>query len=99
MLYKLGFREESVKSFIDSLELINKTLLKFRKSIINELRLPKDLKKGRITELLINKGFCHQRLHQYNEALECYNEALKFNPEQYYAPYNKGYILAILGQI
>ncbi|MGF7117706.1 tetratricopeptide repeat protein [Methanobacterium oryzae] len=98
LLSKMGRKQESIKYYEDALELMDKNLLKFRKSKIKRIRLPESLWKIEITELLNQKGYLFYMLGQYDSALEYFNESLKINPNGYLSWANKAYALAKLGQ-
>lgn len=98
LLSKMGHKQESIKYYEDALELMDKNLLKFRKSKIKRIRLPESIWKIQITELLNQKGYLFHMLGQYDSALECFNESLKINPNGYLSWVNKAYSLAKLGQ-
>jgi len=96
LLYKLGFREDATEVYEDLLNPANERILKFRKSIVNKIRLPKKLWNWELNVRLMEKSAIHYQLHQYNEALECFNEILELNPEDIDALDIKGFSLAKL---
>ncbi len=48
------------------------------------------------TQDLFNKGIALANLHNFVEALACFNEILRFNPDDADVLYNKGVALAAL---
>lgn len=98
MLSRLGYKQKSVKYYEDSLEIVDKKVLKYKKSKLKKIRCPENIWNIELTELLAKKGIVHGRLHQYSEALESFNEVLKINSKDSMAWNGKGYLLAKLGQ-
>lgn len=98
LLSKLGYKQESIEYYKDSLELINKELLKYKKSTIKKIRFPNNLWNLELSGIWAKKGDIHYKLKQYNESLECFNEVLKLNSEFFLVWNNKSFLLAKLGQ-
>lgn len=98
ILSRIGYKQESMDYYMDSLESVNNELLKHHKSLIKKMSLSNDNRNRILLELWTLKGCIQIKLHQYPEALNSFNEALKLNPNKSMGWNNKGYALAKLGQ-
>ena len=98
ILSRIGYKQESMEYYVDSLESVNNDLLKHQKSLIKKMSVSNDNRNRMLLELWTLKGCIQIKLHQYPEALDSFSEALKLNPNNSMVWSNKGYALAKLGQ-
>ncbi|MBP2045273.1 tetratricopeptide repeat protein [Methanobacterium aggregans] len=98
ILSRIGYKQESMDYYVDSLESINNELLKHQKSLIKKMSVSNDNRNRMLLELWTLEGCIQIKLHQYPEALDSFSEALKLNPNKSMVWSNKGYALAKLGQ-
>jgi len=80
----------------DSLKILDKNLLEFKKSIIKRIKFPKDIRNYELALIWNSKGVIHLNIHQYAEALECFNNVTELNPERGMSWNSKAYALAKL---
>lgn len=98
ILLKIGYKQEAMDYYVNSLESVNNELLKHHKSLIKKMSVSNDNRNRILLELWTLKGCIQIKLHQYPEALDSFSEALKLNPNKSMGWNNKGYTLAKLGQ-
>lgn len=78
MLFEMENYPESISYFDDALAKIPQKKVRFRKGLQLMHLCTLD---NYLTELWIKKGKAHQKLQQYNVALECFEKALKLDPD------------------
>ena len=82
ILSKHGNYQEALVYYENSLEIYNK---KISDHISNKTKvqamLPEKMLNNILCEIYVNKGKAHQKLQENTKALECYNAALKLDPD------------------
>lgn len=77
LLSKQGNYLDAIEYYENSLEKMDKLLLKHKKSRLAKI-MPLTYGLG---EIWVNKGKTHQKLQQYTEALDSFNKALELEPD------------------
>jgi tetratricopeptide (TPR) repeat protein len=81
ILFKQGCYKESIEYYEYSLEIYNKKISDFNsKKLKGYMVLPEKILDYVLTEIWVNKGKAHKKLQETTKALECFNIALKLDP-------------------
>ena len=81
ILLKDGNYKESIEYYENSLEMYNKKIYEYDSDKIEQsMVLPEEIRNYVLIEIWVNKGKAHKKLQETTKALECFNTALKFDP-------------------
>ena len=82
VLFKDENYKESIEYYENSLELYNKKISKYNSNKFEGfVGLPVKIRNYVLTEIWVNKGKAHKKLQETTKALECFNTALKLDPD------------------
>ncbi len=82
ILFKQGNYKESIEYYENSLEIYNKKLSDYNSNTLKGyIILPEKIRKYVLIEIWVNKGKAHKKLQETTKALECFNTALKLDPD------------------
>ena len=82
LLFKQGNYKESIDYYENSLEIYNKKIsMHDSDKIEGFMVLPEKIRNYVLKEIWVNKGKAHKELQETTKALECFNTALKLDPD------------------
>jgi len=82
ILSKHGNYQVAIEYYEKSLKMYNKKILKYNsKRTKGYVLLPEKIRNYILSEIWVNKGKAHQELQETTKALECFNTALKLDPD------------------
>jgi tetratricopeptide (TPR) repeat protein len=82
ILFKQESYKESIEYYENSLEIYNKKISDYNSNKLKGyMALPEKILNDVLTEIWVNKGKAHKKLQETTKALECFNTALKLDPD------------------